>query len=220
MIHQLLYLFEGVRLVAIVEDDIPYRLCIPPTPTVRRRHTIALERKRDSPERHTSFTDHAEDALDDAHAFVFHEVAVSSGVVSESARSPGAGRNDFALPGLAQPATPCSLRRFRPLELGELVEDAVGELTLRALVSPIVAGTDLRAVLLELASEDVMVGWLPRESVPILCEHHEVPAGGYQVSYPVHARTIQARSALPGVGGGCAGRYRDVRPGPDRSRPA
>src|SRR5215217_6711193 len=102
MIHQLLYLFEGVRLVAIVEDDIPYRLCIPPTPTVRRRHTIALERKRDSPERHTSFTDHAEDALDDAHAFLFHEVAVSSGVVSESARSPGGWPQRFC------PAWPCA----------------------------------------------------------------------------------------------------------------
>ena len=45
-----------------------------------------------------------------------------------------------------------------------------------------------------------MVGWLPREAVPILCEHHEDPAGDYQVSYPVHARTFQARSALPGVG--------------------
>src|SRR5215217_3893042 len=101
MIHQLLYLFEGVRLVAIVEDDIPYRLCIPPTPTVRRRHTITLERKRDSPERHTSFTDRAEDALDDAHAFLFHEVAVSSGVVSESVRSPG-------LAATICPAWPCA----------------------------------------------------------------------------------------------------------------
>src|SRR5215212_4887803 len=76
--HQLPYLFEGVRPVAIAGDDILYGLCIPPSPALRRRHTIALE--RDSLERHAPFADHAEDA----HALFFHEVAVSRGVVLES----------------------------------------------------------------------------------------------------------------------------------------
>ena len=42
----LLYLFEGVRLVAILDDDIPYCLRIPPSPILRRPRTIALERER------------------------------------------------------------------------------------------------------------------------------------------------------------------------------
>src|SRR5215208_1456789 len=98
--HQLLYFFKGVRLVAIVEDNIPYCRRIPPSPTVRRRHTVALERTRDGPERHALFANHAEDASDHAHAF-FHAVAVPRDVVSESVRGPWAGPNDFALLGLA-----------------------------------------------------------------------------------------------------------------------
>jgi hypothetical protein len=49
-----------------------------------------------------------------------------------------------------------------------MVENAVRELPLRALVSPIVERSDLRAVLLELASEKVMIGRLTGKAVPIL----------------------------------------------------
>jgi hypothetical protein len=43
-------------------------------------------------------------------------------------------------------------RDFRTLELGELVKNAVRELALRGVVTPIVKGADLRPVLLELAT--------------------------------------------------------------------
>jgi hypothetical protein len=46
-------------------------------------------------------------------------------------------------------SAPATLRRLRPLVLGELVQDAVGEVPLRAAVPPVVQGPELAAVLLE-----------------------------------------------------------------------
>ncbi|HEY6751603.1 MAG TPA: hypothetical protein VI027_09780 [Rubrobacteraceae bacterium] len=94
-----------------------------------------------------SATDQPEDPPDPGHVPRLHLVAGPRLVVAKTV--PGrVAADDLPLPGLPPAA---SLRRLRPLELGELVEDAVGELALGAIVSPIVHGPDLRSMLLELA---------------------------------------------------------------------
>ncbi len=89
---------------------------------------------------------------------------------------------------------------FAPLELGELVQDTVHQLALGGVVAPVVEGTHLSFVLLELAPQQVMVGGLAREPVPVLGEHHGEAAGGHEVAHAVHAGPLQARPALAGVG--------------------
>jgi hypothetical protein len=54
-------------------------------------------------------------------------------------------------------------------------------------------------VLLELTLEEVVVGGLAGEAVPVLGQHHGDAAGGHEVPHPVHAGPLQARSALAGV---------------------
>jgi hypothetical protein len=54
-------------------------------------------------------------------------------------------------------------------------------------------------MLLELASQQVGVGGLAAETVPILSEHHSHTATRYEVSHAVHARPLQAGAALSGV---------------------
>jgi len=100
-----------------------------------------------------------------------HQQSVARLVAPESVGDLLRG-NDLALAGLAELASPGPLCCLCPLELGELVEDAVCELSLWALVPTVVKGADLRPMLLELASEEVVIGGLASEAVPILCEHH------------------------------------------------
>jgi hypothetical protein len=97
-----------------------------------------------------SATDQPEDPPDPGHVPRLHLVAGPRLVVAKTV--PGrVAADDLPLPGLPELPPAASLRRLRPLELGELVEDAVGELALGAIVSPIVHGPDLRSMLLELA---------------------------------------------------------------------
>src|SRR3712207_3234461 len=65
--------------------------------------------------------------------------------------------------------------------------------------SPIVQGADLRAALLELAPEEVVVGRFPREAVPVLREHHRDVPSLHEVPHPVHPRPLEACPALAGV---------------------
>src|SRR5215204_1340504 len=44
-----------------------------------------------------------------------------------------------------------------------------------------------------------MIGWLTCEAVPVLSEHHGDSADGHEVAHTVHARPLEARSALAGV---------------------
>ena len=86
-----------------------------------------------------------------------------------------------------------------PLELRELIENAICELALRGLVTTVVQGADLRPVLLELAPEEVMIGGLAGEAVPVLGQHHRDTAGGHEVPHAVHAGPLKACAALSGV---------------------
>jgi hypothetical protein len=109
------------------------------------------------------------------------------------------GRYDLALASFLQLPPACPLRDFRPLELGELVEDAVRELALRGIVAAVVEGTDLSAMLLEFLPEQIVIGGLPSEAVPVLSQHHRNAASSHQVSHMVHAGPLQARPALTRV---------------------
>ena len=107
--------------------------------------------------------------------------------------------DDLALAGLAAASAPGPLGYLGPLVLGDLVEDAVGELALRRIVAPVVEGADLRPVLLELAPEEVVIGGLAGEAVPVLCQHHRDAPSGHEVPHAVHAGPLEARAALAGV---------------------
>ena len=65
---------------------------------------------------------------------------------------------------------------------------------------PIVQGSDLRAVLLELPLEEVVVRGLTGEAVPVLREHHRDASSSYEVPHAVHAGALQGSAALAGVG--------------------
>jgi len=105
----------------------------------------------------------------------------------------------FALPGLLKLTPAAALCYLRALILSQLVEDAVRELSLRALVSPIVEGTDLRSMLLELAPEKVMVGGLAGEPITVLGQHHIDTTTRYEFPHTVHTWPLQAGAALSGV---------------------
>jgi hypothetical protein len=125
-------------------------------------------------------------------------VAIPRVVVLESKIWRGSSK-DLTLSDLPELTPSGSFRCLRTLKLRQLVEDTVGKLALRTVVAPIVEGSDLRTMLLELATEQVMLRWLAGEAVPILCQHHRDAATGHEVSYTVHTRPLKACAALAGV---------------------
>src|SRR5829696_4860742 len=163
-----------------------------------RLHALAVERGRHASEGRNFHTDHAEYAPDHEHGLFIHEVAIPSGVVLETVVGTIAGQ-DLSLFHLLQFSASCPLGGLGPFVLGELVEDAIGKLAFRTIVAPIIQGTDLGAVLVELPPEQVVIGWLPSEAVPVLGKHHRDTACGHQVPYAVHARPLQARTSLARV---------------------
>src|SRR5215216_7306506 len=54
-------------------------------------------------------------------------------------------------------------------------------------------------MLLELAPQEIGICGLAAETIPVLCQHHEDAATSHEVPHTVHARPLQARSALAGV---------------------
>jgi hypothetical protein len=97
------------------------------------------------------------------------------------------------------PAPPAPLDDLGPLVLAKLVEDAVRQLPLGALVPTVVQRADFCAVLGELPLEEVVVGRLAGDTVAVLGEHHGDAPGGHKVPHPVHARPLEAGPALAGV---------------------
>src|SRR5215216_1675081 len=110
---------------------------------------------------------HAEDAADDLHVLLVHLVTFPSSVQVKAVVSL-VGCDYLALASLAELAPTAPFYNLRPLVLAELIQDAVREFALRAVVSPVVEGADLRPVLLELLPEEVMVGGLTGEPVAVL----------------------------------------------------
>jgi hypothetical protein len=135
-------------------------------------------------------------AFDEHHALRVEDETIPVIVVLEPERGPAVARpgprDDLALAGLSELAPPGALRRLGSLELGQLVQDAVRELPLWGVVSPIVQGAHLRVVLLELAAEQVVVGGLPGEPVAVLRQHHGDTTAGHEVP----DRSIPGRSRL------------------------
>jgi len=89
-----------------------------------------------------------------------------------------------------------SLRRCR-LELGELVEDTVSQHPLRAVVAVVVEGPQARTVLEEFLAEDVVVGWLAREPIPILGKDHIDATGRDGVTQGIEPESIQRGPGCP-----------------------
>ena len=143
-------------------------------------------------------TDHVEDALYHRHRLCVNDAIVSGIVVPKVVRRTGSC-HELTLPGLLELAPPTTLTYLRSLVLAELVEDAVRKLTLRRVVSAVVHGTDLRPVFLELPAEEVVVGRLTGEAVPVLCQHHGDVARSHQVPHTVHAGPLKACSTLSRV---------------------
>src|SRR5215213_5142990 len=141
---------------------------------------------------------HAEDALYHPHLLRVNDVVVSGVVVPEAVRWTGSG-HDLTLPSLLELASPGALAYLRPLVLAELVEDAVCELALWGVVSPIVHGADLRPMLLELATEKIVIGRFAGEPIAVLCQNHIDTASGHEVPDTVHARPLKACATLSRV---------------------
>jgi hypothetical protein len=141
---------------------------------------------------------HFEDPPDHGHVLRLHLVAITGLVVAEAVAWRVAA-DDLSLPGLPQLPPAAALRSLRALELGELVEDAVRELTLRGIVAAVVERTQLGAVFIELPSEEVSIRRFPAETVPVLSEHGRSAPGGYQVPHMIHARPLQAGTTIAGV---------------------
>jgi hypothetical protein len=119
--------------------------------------------------------------------------------VAEAIEGRGDG-DDLSLGSHTALTTPGSLSYLGTLELRELVEDAISELTFGTFVSPVIESAYLAPVLLKLLAEQVVVGGLPGEPVPILCQHHRDASGGHKVPNPVHPWPLKARPALARVG--------------------
>src|SRR5215208_5788997 len=107
-------------------------------------------------------------------------------------------RDDLALTSFLEFSSPAPLSELCPLVLGELVKHAIRQLALRGIVATVVKGAKLGSMLLELPPEKVMVGWLTRETVPVLSEHYRDSTCSHQVPYTVHTWPLQAGAALSG----------------------
>ena len=128
-------LLERVRSVCVVVNDLLYHAPIPLRLTRWRRHSFSKQAGvycvLAKP-----VCCQPEHLLHHRHLRLANDQSVPRFVVAELV---GRSRHHHPpLPGLAQHATTSPLRDLCPLVLGELVEYAVRELSLRAVVSPIV----------------------------------------------------------------------------------
>src|SRR5215212_10296724 len=121
-----------------------------PVPTSQgRRYAFPIECRFDGVHGLPLRTDLPEDTPDDLHLLFIHYVVVAAVVIPEAEVRPGS-RQHFSLAGLLELTSPGPLGGLCPLELSELVENAVGKLAFWRIISPVIEGTDLGAVLLEL----------------------------------------------------------------------
>src|SRR5215218_5703957 len=187
-----------MRLVYVVIDDLADKRLRPKLLTVWCWHTFLTKHTPDVVKRPTLNSDHVEDAPHDLHGLLVHLVAITSSVELEAEVGHRA-RQQLALLHLPQLAAPSSFGRFHSLVLSKLIENAVREFPLWAIVAPIVEGFQLATVLLELSPQEVVIGRFPSEAVSILGQHYRHPTGSHQIPHPVHARPLQAGPALPGV---------------------
>lgn len=150
------------------------------------------------PQRVALLPDHGEHAADQGHLLGVHLVPCPGHIQAKPVLGVASGV-DLALlcPALASPAT--TLAELGPLELGELVQDAIGEIGLGTIAGAIVEGAQLGAVVGELLAQQVEVGWLTGDAVPILRQHDRHAAVRNEIPHAIHARPLQARAALAWV---------------------
>src|SRR5215213_11761165 len=138
-----------VRPVGVVEDPALDRALVPVLAPARRWYPFPLQGRVDAVDACAFRPHHAKDAAHHRHLLLVHLVAVPGGVDAKAVGR-SVGRYHLALARLLQLAPAAPLHDLRTLVFGELVEDAVREVPLRAAVSPVVWGPELAAVLLEL----------------------------------------------------------------------
>src|SRR5919112_467427 len=111
--------------------------------------------------------DHVEDARHYLHLRLVNLVGILCGIKFEAISGGMRAYNlTFAHFTELTPARP--LGCLCPLELGELVEDAVSQLSFSTLIAAIVESAHLRSVLITLLAQEVVVGGLAGKAVPIL----------------------------------------------------
>src|SRR5215210_8133997 len=114
---------------------------------------------------------HVEDAPHGGHRRLVNEVTVSRTV--EPKPVPDTPHCHYLpLTCSLQLAASRPLGRLRSLELGQLVENAIGKLALRAVVPPVVQRPQLAPLLLELPLQQVVIRGLASEAVPILSQDY------------------------------------------------
>src|SRR5215204_522088 len=187
-----------MRPVNIVQDRDPEERPVPALPASRSRYALAFEGLEDGVHSAALGANHTEDTPHDSHLVLINEQPVARLVEFETVLYAGTG-HDLTLPGLLELASPTTLTYLRPLVLAELVQDAVRELALGTIVSPVVEGADLRPVLLKLPPQQVMVGGLAGEPVAVLCQHHGGATSSHEVPHTVHTWPLKAGAALSGI---------------------
>jgi hypothetical protein len=105
--------------------------------------------------------------------------------------------NDLTLLDLPHPPPTGPLCGLRPLEPGELVEDTVSQHPLRAVVAVVVEGLQARTVLKEFLAEDVVMGRLAGEPIPILGEDHVDATARDGVTQGIEHESIQRSPGCP-----------------------
>src|SRR5215218_10069598 len=187
-----------MRLVYVVIDDLADKRLRPNLLIVWCWHTFLTKHTPYVVKCPTLNSDHVEDAPHDLHGLLVHLVAITSSVELEAEVGHRA-RQQLALLHLPQLAAPSSLSRFHSLVLSKLVENAVREFPLWAIVAPIVEGFQLAAMLLELPPKHIGIRWLSAKSVPILGQNHRDVATSHEIAHLIHPRSLKAGPALAGV---------------------
>ena len=144
------HLCVGVRLVHVVEDEVANEALAPVASAARRGHALAVEDLLGTVELLAFPADHLEDAPHHGHSLGIYLVALAVCGVAEAVVG-RMSRHHLAFARSLELAAPGPLGYLGALELGYLVEDAVGQVALRRVVTPVVQGADLGPVLLELS---------------------------------------------------------------------
>src|SRR5215213_4666902 len=150
----------------ILKDYAPDGVGVP-APASRSGLALLVQDLRDADDGEPFLPNHPEDAPHDCHLGLVHRVAIPGGIHLEAVVG-GVATDHLAGAGLLKLAPPCPLGNLGPLEVRQLIENTICELSLRGVVATVVEGAYLAAMLLELPLQEVVIGWLTREAVPVL----------------------------------------------------
>src|SRR5215204_1742224 len=164
----------------------------------RRRHVFRLQRTLYTVQG-TATRHGVEDAAHHSDLLLVHNVVIAGLVIFKAVVSPRVADKPTLLSFLqSSPSGP--LGGLSALELGELVQNTIGELSFRGIVAPVVQRLELAAVPLELPAEQVVVCWLSGEAFSVLCQYHRDATSSHEIPHSVQPWSREARSTLAGIG--------------------